>query len=70
MSAARPTDVLTPDLQRATETDEVLHVWAKALGCPADQVTDVVRRAGLPIEKLWKSIAGGDRNHQSPRLRL
>ena len=34
MSATQPTDVLTPDLQRATETDEVLHIWAKALGPP------------------------------------
>jgi hypothetical protein len=43
--------------------DEVLHIWAKALGCPANQVTDVVRRAGLPIEeKFWNSIARGGGN--------
>ena len=43
-------------IQRATELDEVLRVWGKALGCPTNQVTDVVRRAGLPIEKLWNSM--------------
>ena len=50
-------------LQRTTEMDEVLRIWAKALGCPMDQVTDVVRRAGLPIEeKFWYSIARGRGN--------
>lgn len=57
---------LTPPrspLQRVTEMDEVLHIWAKALGCPANQVTDVVHRAGLPIEeKFWNSIARGGGN--------
>ena len=43
-------------LQRATEMNDVLRVWAQALGCPVNQVTDVVRRAGLPMEKLWNSM--------------
>ena len=43
-------------LQRAAEVNDVLRVWAKAIGCPVNQVTDVVRRAGLPMEKLWNSI--------------
>ena len=43
-------------LQRATEINEVLRVWAQAIGCPVNQVTDVVGRAGLPMEKLWNSI--------------
>jgi hypothetical protein len=48
--------------------DEVLRVWAKALGCPMNQVTDVVRRAGLPIEeKFWYSIARGPAIHGDKR---
>lgn len=42
--------------QRAAEMFEVLRVWANALGCSPQQVTDVVARAGLPMEKLWNSI--------------
>jgi hypothetical protein len=57
---------LTPlrsPLQHAAEMDKVLRIWAKALGCPMNQVTDVVRRAGLPIEeKFWYSIARGAGN--------
>ncbi|MEO5764798.1 MAG: hypothetical protein ABIR52_05760 [Casimicrobiaceae bacterium] len=40
----------------AAVTHHVLGVWARALGCREDQVTDVLSRAGLPIEKLWNSI--------------
>ena len=36
---------------------EALRVWAKALGCRPDQVVHVIRRAGLPEEKLWRSLA-------------
>ena len=43
-------------LQRAAEINEVLRIWASAFGCSTHQVTDVVARAGLPIEKLWNSI--------------
>jgi len=38
---------------------EVLRVWANALGCTPQQVTDVVAKAGLPMEKLWNSIDAG-----------
>ena len=43
-------------IQRASHVDEVLRAWANAIGCSANQVTEVARRAGLPIEKLWHSI--------------
>ena len=46
-------------LQRAAEMNEVLCVWAQAIGCPVNQVTDVVRKAGLPMEKLWNSMSAG-----------
>jgi len=39
--------------------NEVLRVWAQAIGCPVNQVTDVVRKAGLPMEKLWNSMSAG-----------
>jgi len=45
--------------QRAAEMFEVLRVWANALGCTPQQVTDVVAKAGLPMEKLWNSIDAG-----------
>ena len=35
---------------------QALRVWAKALGCQPDQVLHVVRLAGLPEEKLWRSL--------------
>jgi len=47
--------------QRAAEMNETLRIWANALGCPAAQVAEVVRRAGLPMEKLWNSL-----NHFQP----
>jgi hypothetical protein len=43
-------------LQHAVATNETLGIWASALGCAPSEVTEVVRRAGLPIEKLWNSI--------------
>jgi hypothetical protein len=43
-------------LQRAAAIDEVLGVWAKAFGCATNQVTEVARKAGLPIEKLWNCV--------------
>ena len=43
-------------LQRAAAMHEVLGVWAKAFGCATNQVTEVARKAGLPMEKLWNSI--------------
>ena len=46
-------------LHRAVEMNEVLRVWAQAIGCPVNQVTDVVRKAGLPMEKLWNSMNAG-----------
>ena len=36
---------------------EALRVWANALGCRPDQVLHVVRIAGLPEEKVWRSLA-------------
>ena len=39
-------------LQRAAEMNEVLRVWAQAIGCPVNQVTDVV--AARPACR-WKS---------------
>ena len=35
---------------------QALRAWAKALGCRPDQVLHVVRLAGLPEEKLWRSL--------------
>jgi len=35
---------------------EILRVWGSALGCNPLQVTEVVAKAGLPMEKLWNSI--------------
>ena len=43
-------------LDRAAEMNAVLRVWARAFGCSTNQVTDVARRAGLPMEKLWNSM--------------
>ena len=44
-------------LDRAEAMHRVLRIWAKAIGCSTAQVTDVVTRAGLPMEKLWNSLA-------------
>ena len=54
------TPPLSP-LQRAAEMNAVLRVWASALGCRTSQVTEVVRRAGLPMEKLWNSMDAASR---------
>ena len=53
-------------LQRAAEINAVLRVWAKAFGCSTNQVPDVARRAGLPMEKLWNSINAASRLHGAP----
>jgi len=50
-------------LQRAARTNEVLRVWASAFGCATHQVTDVARKAGLPMEKLWNSIDAASELH-------
>jgi hypothetical protein len=52
------TEIPTP-LQRAAQVNQVLAIWARAFGCSAGEVTNVVRRAGLPMEKLWNSISAG-----------
>jgi hypothetical protein len=50
-----PSSSLSPS-QRAAGIQDVLRVWASALGCSTAQVTDVVSKSGLPMEKLWNSI--------------
>ena len=42
--------------ERSAALSEVLHVWARAFGCPVNEVTSVAVKAGVPIEKLWNSI--------------
>ena len=57
MEAGMDTNEMPPSpRQRAAEMFEVLRVWGNALGCNPLQVTEVVARAGLPMEKLWNSI--------------
>jgi len=52
------TEIRTPS-QRAAQVNQVLAIWARAFGCPVSEVTNVVRRSGLPMEKLWNSISAG-----------
>ena len=58
MTEAAPTP-----MQRSVAIQKVLRVWAAALDCPTSQVADVVRKAGLPIEKLWNSIDATANGH-------
>jgi hypothetical protein len=45
------------DVSRSSDNvGERLQIWARALGCRPDQVMDVIQRAGLPVEKFWKSL--------------
>ena len=55
---ATVTEINTP-FQRAAQVNQVLVIWARAFGCPVSEVTNVVRRAGLPMDKLWNSISAG-----------
>jgi len=56
-----PTTMSPSPRQRAAEMNETLRIWANALGCSTAQVAEVVRQAGLPMEKLWNSL-----NHFQP----
>ena len=58
MSASAPSP-----MQRSVAIQNVLRVWAAALDCPISQVAEVVRKAGLPIEKLWNSIDATANGH-------
>jgi len=62
-----PANMLPPSpRERAAAIDAALRVWAKAIGCSTSQVTDVITRAGLPMEKLWNSVAIASRREQAP----
>jgi len=45
--------------------DAALRIWAKAIGCSTNQVTDIVTRAGLPMEKLWNPCGRGERRDRT-----
>ena len=52
--------------ERAAAINAVLRIWAKALGCSTSQVTEVITRSGLPMEKLWNSVAIASSRERAP----